>query len=263
MASPTTTTEPVPQTLFDKVAIVSGSSSGIGRAIAHELSAHGARVVINYPFESLRAEAEVAAEGLPAPHVLVEAGLRTVEGPHRLVDAAVSAFGRVDVLVNNAGVAINLPFEEQTLEHWDDIVNLNGRGMFLLTQSVLPHLTKGSGRIVNIVSVSSRGPPPLQTLYVGSKGMVDSFTRVWAQELPPKYGCTVNAVSPGPVETPAFTSLGPEVMEVLQPNISRTPVAPRMAKPEEIAHAVAFLCEERARWVNGAHLFVNGGLVIQ
>ena len=90
--------------------------------------------------------------------------------------------------------------------------------------------------------------------------MVDSFTRCWAKELPPKYGCTVNAVSPGPTMTDGFAAAGPEQMKILQPVINQTPAGPRMAKPDEIAYAVAFLCEERARWINGTHMFATGGL---
>lgn len=252
----------VPQTLAGKVAVVSGSSSGIGFAIGQELASRGAHIVLNYPSPSLSAAATTAAAELATRSTAVCADLSTIEGPKKLVAAAVEEFGRIDILVNNAGLAINLPFEEQTMEHWDSLVNLNGRGTFLLTQYTLPHLTRGSGRIVNIGSVSARGPPPLQTIYAGTKGMVDSFTRGWAKELPPKYGCTVNAVSPGPTATEGFLDAGEEAMKVLQPAIDATPAGKRMGRPEEVAYAVAFLCEERCGWVNGAHLGVNGGLFV-
>ena len=250
------------QSLSGKVAVVSGSSSGIGLAIASELSSRGAKIVLNYPFTSLASEAEAAAGTLFTPCIIVEADLSTVEGPEKLVQEAIGKFDRIDILINNAGHAVNLPFEEQTLEHWDALVNLNGRGTFLLTQQALKHLTRGSGRIVNICSISSRDGPPLQTIYAGTKGMIDSFTKVWAKELPPKYGCTVNAVSPGPVATQGFAAAGDEAMKVLGRTIETTPVEKRLGAPEEIAFAVAFLCEEKARWVNGEHLFVNGGLYI-
>ncbi|KAI5920392.1 hypothetical protein F4810DRAFT_683140 [Camillea tinctor] len=253
---------PVAKTLAGKVAVISGSSTGIGLAIATELSSRGAKVVINYPFPSLAAEAKENAADIPGPYIAVEADLSTVDGPKRLIQEAVREYGKVDILVNNAAVAINLPFEEQTVEMFDSLVNLNGRGTFLLTQAVLPHLPTTGGRIVNICSVSSRGPPPLQTIYAGTKGMVDSFTRCWAKELPPKYGCTVNAVSPGPTATQGFAAAGEEAMKVLAPTIEATPAAKRMGKPEEIAYAAAFLCEDRASWVNGEHMLVNGGLFI-
>ncbi|KAI0477634.1 hypothetical protein GGR56DRAFT_692352 [Xylariaceae sp. FL0804] len=268
-----TSASAVPQTLRGKVAIVSGSSSGIGLAIARELSARGARVAVNYPHASLAAEGEAAAASLPTKSVAVCADIGSAEGPGRLVAAALDALcddkKTIDIVVNNAALAVNLPLEEQTLAHWDQLVNLNGRGTFLLTQAVLPHLPRpnsssgsGSGRIVNICSVSARGPPPGQTIYAGTKGMVDAFTRCWARELPPRYGCTVNAVSPGPTATAGFKAAGPEAMKMLQPTIDATPAGRRMGEPEEIAYAVAFLCEERAGWVNGEHMLVNGGLYI-
>jgi NAD(P)-dependent dehydrogenase (short-subunit alcohol dehydrogenase family) len=219
----------------------------------------------------------------------VEADIGSTNGPYKLADAAAEKWGKIDILVNKVSLAINLPLEEQTLEDWDRLVNLNGRGTFLLTKATLKHLSNGqhqsehisrltsldvplltvscydlldNSRIVNIVSISSRGPPPFQTLYAGTKGMQDSFTRCWAKELPRKYGCTVNAVSPGPTKTEGFLDAGPEMMKVLQPIIDQTPVAARMGEPAEIAFAVAMLCEPRASWMNGVHICVDGGLFI-
>ena len=251
-----------PQSLAGKVAIISGSSSGIGKAIALELSSRGAHIAINYPFASLQSEAESLSASLPTRSIAVCADISTVTGPSTLVAAAAAAFGKIDIVVNNAALAVNKPFEAQTLADWDLLVNLNGRGTFLLTQAALPHLTKPGGRIVNICSASSRGPPPGQTIYAGTKGMVDSFTKVWAKELARGYGCTVNAVSPGPTRTEGFAAAGEEMMKILQPTIDAIPVAARMAEGSEIAYAVAFLCEERARWINGVHLHANGGLLV-
>ncbi|OQE16384.1 hypothetical protein PENSTE_c024G05099 [Penicillium steckii] len=252
------------QTLAGKVAIISGSSSGIGAAIVRELSSRGANTVVNYPFPNLQDEAENVISSLPSPSsaIAVEADMSQIESAQKLIDAAISKWGRLDILINSVALAVNKPLEEQTLDDWDRLVNINGRGTFLLTKAALPHLTKGSGRIVNIASISARGPPPNQTIYAGTKGMVDSFTKCWAKELPPKYGCTVNAVSPGPTQTEGFAAAGEEQMKVLQPIIDQTPVGPRMGQPDEIAYAVGFLCEERARWINGAHLIASGGLFI-
>lgn len=249
------------QTLAGKVAIISGSNSGIGYAIAQELSSRGVSVVINYPFPELQSSGEAAVASLSTTGFAVCADISSVTGPAALVEAAVAQFGRLDIVVNNAGLAVNLPFEEHTLAHWDRLVNLNARGTFLLTQAALPHLRLGS-RIINVVSISARAAPPLQTIYAGTKAMVDTFSRVWAKELPPKYGCTVNVVSPGPTRTEGFLAAGEQAMKVLGPTIESTPVAKRMGEPEEIAYAVGFLCEERARWVNGEHLYVNGGLFV-
>ena len=250
------------QSLETKIAVISGSSSGIGKAIAIELSSRGAKVVINYPRSELREEAEAVVNGLRAPAIAVCADIGSTDGPSSLINAAVAQFGHIDIIVNNAALAVNKKFEHQTLDDWDLLVNLNARGTFLLTQAVLPHLTKPSGRIVNICSASSRAAPPMQTIYAGTKGMVDSFTRVWAKELPPTYGCTVNSVSPGPTRTEGFAAAGEEVMKILQPTIDATPAAARMAESSEIAFAVAFLCEERSRWINGVHLHANGGLFV-
>jgi NAD(P)-dependent dehydrogenase (short-subunit alcohol dehydrogenase family) len=167
------------QTLTGKVAIVSGSNSGIGAAIIRELSSRGANTVVNYPFPHLKEQANTLIASLPAPSIAVEADISTTTGPQNLIDAAGARWGKIDIVVNSVALAVNKPFEAQTLEDWDLLVNLNGRGTFLLTQASLKHLTRGSGRIVNIVSISGRGPPPNQTIYAGTKGMCDSFTKCW------------------------------------------------------------------------------------
>src|ERR1700709_192944 len=100
----------------------------------------------------------------------------------------------------------------------------------------------------------------MQTIYAGSKGMIDSFTKVWAKELPPKYGCTVNSVSPGPTRTEGFEAAGVDFMKLMEPVIEKTPVGSRAAKTEEIAYAVLMLCLPRASWLNGVHLIASGGL---
>lgn len=257
------------QTLTGKIAIVTGSSTGIGAAIAQELASRGASLVLNYPSPELRRDAEKVLSSLPtaSSSIAVEADLGTETAPQTLIDAAVTRYSRVDILVNNAAVAVNKPLIKHTLDDWNTLVNLNGRGTFLLTQAVLPHLpepdrTSGGGRIVNICSISARAAPPLQTIYAGTKGMVDSFTRVWAKELPPRYGCTVNAVSPGPTATEGFAAAGDEFMKNMQTVMDQTPVGARLARPEEIAFAVGFLCESRASWINGLHLNACGGLHI-
>lgn len=264
------------QTLQGKIAIVTGSNTGIGAAIAQELASRGASIVINYPFPTLSEAAQQTLSSLPtaATSTTVEADLSTETGPQSLVDATVAKYGKVDILVNNAALAVNKQYEEQTLDDWNTLVNLNGRGVFLLTQAVLPHLPKpapgaigepnssNAGRIINICSISARAAPALQTIYAGTKGMVDSFTRVWAKELPPKYGCTVNAVSPGPTMTEGFAAAGEEFMRAMAPVMQQTPVGGRMARPEEIAFAVGFLSEPRASWINGLHLVASGGLHI-
>lgn len=265
------------QTLTGKVAIVTGANTGIGAAIAEELASRGASVVVNYPFPALADEAKQVVASLPtaSTSLAVEADLSTETGPQKLIDATVAALGAtIHILVNNAGLAVNKALEDQTLDDWTLLTNLNARAVFLLVQGLLPHLPAPSsspttepqtdgGRIVNIVSISARAAPALQTIYAGTKGAVDSMTRVWAKELPPKHpGCTVNAVSPGPTMTAGFAAAGDEFMQAMRPVIEQTPVGPRFATPGEIAFAVGFLCEPRASWINGLHLVASGGLHI-
>ncbi|KAM6529351.1 Hypothetical protein NCS54_00888200 [Fusarium falciforme] len=254
--------------LQGKVAIVSGSSAGIGAAIAKELSGRGATVAINYPFPSEKANADAVLQsfGPEATAIAVEADLSTFEGPKLLVKAVTEAFGKIDILVNNAGVVITSELDEPDdkviSEIWDKTINLNGRGVLLLTRACLPYLRGQNSRIINIASGISRAAGPKQSIYAGSKGIVESFTRCWAKDLPPKYGCTVNAVAPGPIGTESLLSTPQEVQDDLIPVIQNTPVAKRLGKPEEVAYTVAVLCEDKASWINGAWIPVTGGFLL-
>ncbi|KAM6506722.1 hypothetical protein FSOLCH5_013697 [Fusarium solani] len=254
--------------LKGKVAIVSGSSAGIGAAIAKELSRRGATVAINYPFPGEKANADAVLQSLgpEATGIAVEADLSTYEGPKLLAKTVAEAFGKIDILVNNAGVVITSELDEpddKVIERiWDSTVNLNGRGTFLLTRASLPYLSRENSRIINIASGISRAAGPKQSIYAGSKGMVESFTRCWAKDLPRKYGCTVNAVAPGPIETESLLATPQEVRDDLIPVIQNTPVAKRLGKPEEVAYTVAVLCEDQASWINGAWVPVTGGFLL-
>ncbi|OQV03394.1 hypothetical protein CLAIMM_08443 [Cladophialophora immunda] len=262
------TTAPTAQSLAGKVAIVSGSSSGIGAAIARELSKRGGSVVINYPFPSERQRAEKVLQSLPgqSKSILVEADLSTLTGPQALASAAAAEFGKIDILVNNAGISGHSAIDElddgEIAQIWDTLVNVNGRGTMLLTRATLKYLSRSHSRIINICSTTSRNPDPDMTIYAGSKGMVESFTRCWARDLARKYGCTVNAVAPGPVATEAMLAAPADFLQMLAKNNESVPVASRMAKPEEIAWTVATLCEEDAGWLNGLYLPVCGGMTI-
>lgn len=262
----TTAREATAQSLSGKVAIVSGASSGIGAAIARELSKRGASVVINYPFPSEKAQAEKVLQSLsrPSRSIIVEADLSTVTGPRILASTAAAEFGKIDILVNNVGLSIlsvldGPEVDDKMAELWETLVNVNGRGTMLLTRAALKYLSPSNSRIINICSTTSRNPDPDMTIYAGTKGMVESFTRCWARDLPRKYGCTVNAVAPGPVATGAMLSAPAEFLQMIAKRNEAVPVAPRMAKPEEIAWTVATLCEEGAGWLNGLYVPVAGG----
>ncbi|KAH7141654.1 3-oxoacyl-reductase [Dactylonectria macrodidyma] len=258
----------ITQSLAGEVAVVSGSSSGIGAAIARELSLRGAAVVINYPAESERKNAENVLRSLKdsTKAVIVEADLSTTTGPTKLIKAAVTKFYRIDILVNNAGIGALCDLEEPDditcLKSWDAVISLNARGTFLLARAVLKHLTPKHSRIINICSTTSRNPDPHMSMYAGSKGMMESFTRCWARDLPRKYGCTVNSVAPGPVATEMMLSAPPKFLDIIRNNTKDTPVASRMAEPSEVAWLVAMLCEEKAGWINGLYIPVAGGATL-
>ncbi|RKK10056.1 hypothetical protein BFJ66_g13714 [Fusarium oxysporum f. sp. cepae] len=248
-----------------KVALVSGSSSGLGAAIAREFSRRGCHVIINYPNSSEASAAQNVLESLEGecPSIIVQADLSTIEGPRELANAAAAHFGKVDFLINNAGVnaldQIDAASDDEILRIWDKVVNVNGRGTMLLTRAVLPILTPKNSRIINIGSGTSRDPDPDLTIYAGSKGMIESFTRCWARYFPRKYGCTVNTVAPGPTTTEKILSLPDNFLDAVWTRCKNIPVAPRMGDPNELAWVVATLCEESAGWLNGLYIPVTGG----
>lgn len=193
--------------------------------------------------------------------------MSTLDGRAKLAAAAAAAHGgRIDVLVNNAGTgAMLFTYEPNDAVHqdaWDRVMNLDGRGTYLLTRSVLLYLSKSNSRIINISSDNTRDPQPQMTIYAGSKGMIESFTRSWARELPRKYGCTVNCVAPGPVATEAVKGFAKEFHDKTRMVSEATPIAARMGEPEELAWVVAMLYEEGSSWVNGQIVPVNGGSVL-
>lgn len=253
-------------TLTGKVALISGSSLGMGAAIARELYKNGASVAINYPDPSEKANADKVLKDFDHHRAIaIEADISTLEGPRVLAETAAKAFGgKIDILVNSAGVnrqiLLDDPDDAKVEAAWHDTAYLNGRGVFLLTRAVLKYLSRENSRIVNIGSTASEAPSPLGSAYGGSKAMVHHYTQCWAAELAPKYGCTVNAVAPGPVGTETYYATPSSIREAIQPVIDSTPAGARVGKPEEVAWLVARLCEKEAGWVNGAYIPINGGV---
>jgi NAD(P)-dependent dehydrogenase (short-subunit alcohol dehydrogenase family) len=266
-----------PQTMTGKTAVISGSSKGIGAEVAAELSHRGANIVLNYPTPNLQSECDEVGAKLVTEWISVCADLSTVEGPEKLVQEAVARFKYIDILVNNAGYVPLAPVWDCNLEMWEKAMNLNARGAFLLTQAALPHLTpyrqsgnpEASGaidgsRIIIVGSAASRLPRVGQGIYAATKGALDSMLRVWAQELPPKYGCTVNAVGPGPVMTDTFkNNLGDHFDEVAAAAAQVTPVEGSFASVQDVAWTVAFFAEERSRFINGVFMLLSGGRYLQ
>jgi 3-oxoacyl-[acyl-carrier protein] reductase len=247
-------------TLANKVAIVTGASRGIGYGIALELAKRGAKVVITYT----SASSETAVDGLisqiknmknGADAIKIRADLSTLEASKTIVEATTAAFGdHIDILVNNAGMEQVLPFAKITPEDFSRVFDLNVRGVFFLSQAVLPHLRK-PGRIINISSVGARHGFAQLSTYCASKAAMEGFTRSLAKEIGPD-GHTVNAVEPGPVETEMIHKIPKELVDMQK---RETPMENRLATVEEIALVVAWLAEEQSRWITGQSISASGG----
>ncbi|MEM2077699.1 MAG: SDR family NAD(P)-dependent oxidoreductase [Thermosphaera sp.] len=243
-----------------KVAIVTGAAMGIGREIAVKLSREGAYTVLfdlsEKVFETAK---ELKAQGLRA--MAVRGDVSNKHDVEKAVNMVVGELGRIDILVNNAGIYPFKPFLEMTEDEWDKVMNVNVKGVFYFTRTVAPIMVRNNyGRIVNVSSIAGTvvGFPGL-THYCASKAAILGFTRALALELA-RFNITVNAVAPGPVETPGtLKGLTGEVLESFKRSI---PVG-RLGIPADIAEAVAFLTTERAGFITGQLIIVDGGYTIQ
>ncbi len=236
----------------DRVAIITGSAQGIGTAIARNMSAEGAAVVIA---DLIGEGASAVAESLPnALPVTVDTSSEDQVGA--LVDATVERFGKVDVLVNNAAIVPFTEWDDVDFAEWRRIMSVNLDGVFLTSRAVYPHMRDaGYGRIVNIASNAFVAGTPNLAHYVASKGGVVGFTRALATELG-RYGITVNAVAPGLTETEGtVASPHAQAFDFVQ----SLQAIPRRAMAVDIAPAVSFLASEEAAWVTGSLLVVDGG----
>ena len=240
--------------LTDKIAIVTGASAGIGRAIAERLAQEGAAVVVNYGRSADKAKAVVAAiESKGGKAVAMQADMSKVTDARRLVRETVLRFGRLDILVNNAGVSLAKSLGETTEQEFDQIFALNAKGPYFAMQEAATVIADG-GRIVNISTDGTHMGFAGVTAYLGSKAALEQFTKGLAHELAPK-GVTVNTVSPGFTDTAMLWDSFRETGAQMSP-------LKRLGTPGDIADVVVFIVSDQARWLTGQNIHASGGVVM-
>jgi 3-oxoacyl-[acyl-carrier protein] reductase len=245
--------------LEGKVAIVTGGTRGIGRAIVLDLAANGADVALNY-----RQRADLAQElaetirGMGRRALVVQADVSSFDDAQAMAQKVMDELGRVDILVNNAGMNWDGVVWKMTEEQWDRVIEVDLKGTFNYTRAVTPIFRQqGSGKIVNITSINGLRGKFGQTNYSAAKAGVIGFTKACARELG-RYSVNVNAVAPGLIETEMVKEAPEKVREMALAEI----VLGRLGLPEEVAYVVTFLCSEKARHITGQVIQVDGGQYI-
>jgi 3-oxoacyl-[acyl-carrier protein] reductase len=244
--------------LEGKVAVVTGASKGIGAEIAKRFARDGAAVVVNYLSSKADADkttAEITQAGGKA--VAVGGSVSEAAEAQAIIEAAISNFGKLDILVNNSGIYEFATIEEITPEHFHKQFNINVLGLLLTTQAAVKYLPEG-GSIINIGSVVSRLTPPGAAVYTATKGAVDAITGSLSKELGPRK-IRVNALNPGLVATEGTQTAGVIGSEMESGYVAQTPLG-RTGQPNDIASVAAFLASEDSYWLTGEQLLVGGGL---
>ena len=250
--------------LKDRISIVTGGSSGIGRGIALEFAREGARIVIadiqDTPLQGKYHEVDVTTptvqeiENLGAQGIFIKTDVSDESQVARMVQRTVEHFGGLDILVNNAGIHIPGGSQDISIADWDKVVGINLRGVFMSTKLAIPHLKKSKfGRIIQIASVHAYGGGA-GPAYASAKAAVVNMVRDTALEIG-KYGITVNTICPGYIETAIQDYLTPEQVES---SLKKTPLQ-RLGLPKDIGRAAVFFASDDAEWITGTSLFVDGG----
>ena len=244
------------KSLQDKVAIITGASRGIGAEIAKMIAQAGASVVINYTSNRSASDHVVAEiKNLGGSAISIRADVGDSLEVKALFDAAITHFGKIDILINNAGTAIFKAIQDTSNEELDRIFAINVKGTFYYLREAATRLSNG-GRIINISSSVTRLILPTYGAYAATKGAVEQLTRVFAKEIGSR-GITVNSISPGPTNTELFLEGKSE--ETIQ-RLAAMSALGRIGETEDIAKVVLFLASEEAAWVTGQNIGVNGGI---
>lgn len=242
--------------LTEKVAVVTGSSKGIGAAIALRLSEAGAKVIVNYTGNQIAADETVArikANGGEAFAIKSDVSKKTeVE---RLFDESIAHFGKVDIWVNNAGVMLNALIKDLSEEQLERQLDINVKGVFYSLQQAATKLSN-NGSIINVSSTVTRTIFPTYGVYAATKAAVEQMSRIFAKEIGEK-GINVNCVLPGPTGTDLFLN-GKSEEQITQ--LASTNAFKRLGTPEDIARVVAFLASDEAKWISGQSIGANGGM---
>lgn len=246
-------------TLVGKVALVTGGSRGIGRAIALKLAENGANVAINYAGNTAAAEeVKTAIEQMGRKALLVQGSVADTDGVQTIVNTVVKELGRLDILINNAGITRDGLLMRMKEADWDDVMHTNLKGVYNCSKAVLRTMMKQrSGRIVNMASVVGEMGNAGQTNYAAAKAGVIGFTKSLAKEVASR-GITVNAIAPGFIATDMTSVLTDDQ----KAEMARTIPLGRAGQPEDVANAVLFLVSEGAAYITGQVLNVDGGMVM-
>jgi 3-oxoacyl-[acyl-carrier protein] reductase len=242
--------------LINKVILVTGASRGIGAAVAKKLAGEGAKVIINYA--GAQGEAEQTVQSIKdhgGDAIALKADVSKAGEVAAMFDAAIAHYGRIDVLVNNAGIMITKLLKDTTDDDFTRQFEVNVRGTFNTLREAANKLANG-GSIINFSSTTTRVMMPTYSTYVATKGAVEQLTRVFAKEIGAR-GINVNAVLPGPTNTELFTKGKPQ--EVID-RLASLNAFNRIGEPEDIAKVVAFLASDEARWISGQTIGVNGAM---
>ncbi|UEM24551.1 SDR family oxidoreductase (plasmid) [Skermanella mucosa] len=247
------------QDLAGRVALITGAARNMGRGFAAELARRGADIVVHHHSDASRDDAEaVAAEvqSLGRRALVISGDLADTANVRHLFDAAVQAFGRIDIVINNAGVVIKKPFTEISEADFDRAFGINTKAAFFVMQEAARRIAD-SGRIINMGTTLLGATTGMYAVYAGSKAPLEDFSRALAKEIGAR-GVTVNVIAPGPIDTPFFHGEENE-----QPTAYLAHMSPqnRLGRIEDIVPLIGFLASEESRWVTGQTLFINGGFL--